>query len=161
MLSKKDDAKQQIEFVSIDQLVPQDHLLRKIEKVIKFDFIYDLVKDKYSKDYGRTSIDPVVLIKILFIQYLFGIPSLRRTIAEIKTNVPYFSFFSQVSLHKILYIIPHKKKTKTPIIQTYIFKELEFSKAFFLVTLRIFLPSLITSRFFPSLEYIVEMFPLN
>lgn len=45
MLSKKDDARQQMEFVSIDQLVPQDHLLRKIEKVIKFDFIYDLVKE--------------------------------------------------------------------------------------------------------------------
>ena len=63
--------------------------MRKIEKVIKFDFIYDLVKDKYSENYDRPSIDPVVLIKILFIQYLFGIPSLRRTIAEIQTNVAY------------------------------------------------------------------------
>ncbi|ERM90673.1 hypothetical protein O163_14810, partial [Caldanaerobacter subterraneus subsp. yonseiensis KB-1] len=42
MLSKKEDARHQIEFVSIDQLVPQDHLLRKIEKVIDFSFIYDL-----------------------------------------------------------------------------------------------------------------------
>lgn len=89
MLFKKQDARQQIEFVSIEQLVPKDHLLRKIEKTINFDFIYDLVKDKYSEDHGRPSIDPVVLIKILFIQYLFGIPSIRRTIAEIKTNVAY------------------------------------------------------------------------
>lgn len=109
MLSKKQDARHQIEFVSIDQLVPKDHLLRKIERVIDFSFIYDLVKDKYSEDHGRPSIDPVVLIKILFIQYLFGIPSIRRTIAEIKTNVayrwflgyglteeiPHFSTFSQ------------------------------------------------------------------
>ncbi|KKC29938.1 transposase [Caldanaerobacter subterraneus subsp. pacificus DSM 12653] len=78
MLSKKQDARHQIEFVSIDQLVPKDHLLRKIERVIDFSFIYDLVKDKYSEDHGRPSIDPVVLIKILFIQYIFGIPSIRR-----------------------------------------------------------------------------------
>ncbi|EGD50257.1 transposase [Thermoanaerobacter ethanolicus JW 200] len=36
MLTKKQDARHQIEFVSIDQLVPKDHLLRKIEKVIDF-----------------------------------------------------------------------------------------------------------------------------
>ncbi|KHO63208.1 Transposase domain (DUF772) [Thermoanaerobacter sp. YS13] len=78
MLSKKEDARHQIEFVSTDQLVPQDHLLGKIEKVIDFSFIYDLVKDKYSEGHGRPSIDPVVLIKILFIQYLFGIPSMRK-----------------------------------------------------------------------------------
>ncbi|EGD50172.1 hypothetical protein TheetDRAFT_3022, partial [Thermoanaerobacter ethanolicus JW 200] len=36
---------------------------RKIERVIDFNFIYDLVKDKYSEDHGRPSIDPVVLIK--------------------------------------------------------------------------------------------------
>jgi len=49
MLSKKQDAGRQIEFVSIDQLPPKDHLLRKIEGVIDFSFIYGLVKDKYSE----------------------------------------------------------------------------------------------------------------
>jgi transposase len=78
MLSKKEDSRHQIEFVSIDQLVPKDHLLRKIERVIDFSFIYDLVKDKYSKGHGRPSIEPVVLIKIFFIQHLFGILSMRK-----------------------------------------------------------------------------------
>lgn len=86
---KKDDARNQVELISIDQLVPQDHLVRKIEKAIDFDFIYDLVKDKYCENNGRPSIDPVVLVKIVLIQYLFGIPSMRKTIAEIQTNVAY------------------------------------------------------------------------
>ncbi len=43
--------------------MPQNHLLRKLEKVIDLDFIYDEVKDLYS-DKGRPSIDPVVLIKL-------------------------------------------------------------------------------------------------
>ena len=36
--------------ISIDELVPEDHLLRKIDKYIDFGFIYDLAEDKYSKD---------------------------------------------------------------------------------------------------------------
>jgi hypothetical protein len=52
----------QVSFFSLDQLVPEDHLVRKIENAIDFTFIYDLVQDKYSET-GRPSIDPVVLIK--------------------------------------------------------------------------------------------------
>lgn len=68
-----EDGRYQIAVVALDELVPQDHLVRKIEKIIDFSFIYDLVKDLYSADQGRPSIDPVVLIKMVFIQYLFGI----------------------------------------------------------------------------------------
>lgn len=54
-----------------------------------FTFIYDLVEDKYSTDNGRPSIDSVVLIKMVFIQYLCCIRSMRQTIREIETNVAY------------------------------------------------------------------------
>ncbi|MGB0662950.1 MAG: IS5/IS1182 family transposase, partial [Pontibacterium sp.] len=47
-----------MEFVTIDELVPQDHLLRKIDKVIDFSFIHDLVKDLYCPDNGRPALDP-------------------------------------------------------------------------------------------------------
>lgn len=90
MLSKqKEDNRKQIQMVSIDELVPEDHLVRKIEAAINFDFIYDLVKDLYSENRGRPSIDPVVLIKITLLQYLFGIGSMRKTIKEIETNIAY------------------------------------------------------------------------
>jgi transposase len=73
----------------MEDLVPKDHILRKIDKAIDFSFIYDLVKDRYSEDTGRPSIDPVVLFKIVFIQYLFGIRSMRQTIKEIEVNAAY------------------------------------------------------------------------
>ena len=79
----------QLQIFCIDDLVPQDHLLRLIDKAIKWDFIYELVEDKYSSDNGRPSIDPVTLIKIPFIQYLYGIKSMRQTIKEIEVNVAY------------------------------------------------------------------------
>ena len=63
--------------------------LRVIDKAIDWTFIYDLVEDKYSPDFGRPSMDPVMLIKIPFIQYLYGIRSMRQTIREIEVNVAY------------------------------------------------------------------------
>ena len=89
MITKTARKGEQIEMVSLDQLVPEDHLLRKIDEHIDFSFIYDLVEDKYSVDNGRPSIDPVTLIKIPIIQYMFGIKSMRQTIKEIEVNMAY------------------------------------------------------------------------
>ena len=69
MTQDSDKKRDQIQFFSMDDLVPQDHLLRLIDKAIDWRFIYDLVEDKYSPDNGRPSMDPVMLIKIPFIQY--------------------------------------------------------------------------------------------
>ncbi|MBM7558627.1 transposase, partial [Marinitoga litoralis] len=58
---RKEHKRNQYEMmITIDDLVPEDHLVRKIDKVIDFSFIYDLVIDKYSLITGRPSIDPVV-----------------------------------------------------------------------------------------------------
>ena len=89
MITNKDKKSYQIQMFSIDELVPKDHLLRKIEAAIDWSFIYALVKDKYSEDKGRPSIDPVTLIKIPMIQYLYGIRSMRQTIKEIEVNMAY------------------------------------------------------------------------
>ena len=78
-----------MQVVCIDDLVPKDHLLRKIEEAIDWSFIYDIVKDRYSHETGRPSIDPVTLIKIPIIQYLYGIRSMRQTIRDIEVNVAY------------------------------------------------------------------------
>lgn len=90
MLNKKDrKAVDQVEFVSIDALVPKNHLLRAIEASIDFEFIYDEVKDLYSENHGRPSIDPVVLIKLIMLQALYGIRSMRQTIQEVEVNIAY------------------------------------------------------------------------
>ncbi|EMR06806.1 hypothetical protein C772_01334 [Bhargavaea cecembensis DSE10] len=90
MLSKSDGTnRDQLEMVSLDKMVPEDHLVRKLEKTIDFSFIYNLVENLYS-DRGRPSIDPVVvLIKLPFLQYTFGIFSMRRTIEVVNTNLAY------------------------------------------------------------------------
>ena len=57
-----------------------------IGSAIDFGFIYDEVRHLYCSDNGRVSIDPVVLFKIVLIQYTFGIRSMRQTIKEIEAK---------------------------------------------------------------------------
>ena len=78
-----------IEIVGIDSLVPKDHLLRKIDAAVDFNCLHTMVEPLYCEDNGRPSVDPVVLFKMVLIQHLYGLPSLRRTAEEISLNVAY------------------------------------------------------------------------
>ena len=91
MYRKKDRSKQtQLQMLCIEDLVPQEHMLREIEEAIDWTFIYDEVKGLYKEaEWGNPGIDPVVLFKIVFIQYLYGIRSMRQTIKEIEVNIAY------------------------------------------------------------------------
>lgn len=79
----------ELEMVTIASLVPSDHLLRKIDAAIDFSFIRERVAHLYCADNGRPALDPVVLFKILFIGYLFGVRSERQLMREIQVNVAY------------------------------------------------------------------------
>jgi transposase len=89
MLKDKSPTQYQLEMVAIDQLVPQDHLVRLLDATIDFEFIRDEVKHLYCSNNGRPATDPVRFFKILFLGYLFGIPSERRLVKEIEVNVAY------------------------------------------------------------------------
>ena len=100
MTKNQINEREQLEMLTIEQLVPKDHLVRKLDAAIDFNFIYPLVEHLYSA-VGRPSIDPVVLFKMTFIQYTFGIRSMRQTIKEIETNMAYrwflgFGFHTEV-----------------------------------------------------------------
>jgi len=89
MLEKKENRRGEVKIVCLEDLVPQDHLLRKIEKAVNFDDIYGMTQQYYCEDNGRPAVDPVILVKIVFIQHLFGLRSLRQTIKEIQVNIAY------------------------------------------------------------------------
>ena len=89
MLNCSGFSQTQIEMVTLDQLVPKDHLLRKIEAAIDFSFIHDRVAGLYCPDNGRPPLDPTLMFKALFIGYLFGVRSERQLVREIEVNVAY------------------------------------------------------------------------
>lgn len=78
-----------METVILENLVPEDHLIRKIYKYIDFSFINKMCKPYYCENNGRPAIEPVILFKMLFIGYLYGIRSERRLVEEVKVNMAY------------------------------------------------------------------------
>lgn len=122
MLNTRENTQNEIEFVSIDDLVPDNHLLRKIDKYIDFSFIIERVKPYYSEDNGRPSIDPLVLFKMMFIGYFYGIRSERQLEQEIKLNVAYrwflgLRFKDPVPHHSTISWNRHKRFKDTDIFQ--------------------------------------------
>ena len=78
-----------METVILENLVPEDHLLRKIDKHIDFSFINKICRPYYCEDNGRPGIEPEILFRMLFIGYLFGVRSERRLVEEVKVNIAY------------------------------------------------------------------------
>ncbi len=75
-------------YVRIEDMIPENHLLRLVDKYIDFSFIREKVKHLYSHT-GRPSIDPEVLLRMLIIGYLYGIASERRLCEEAKMHIGY------------------------------------------------------------------------
>ena len=69
----------EILMTTMEEIVPEDSLFRKIDKYIDLTFIYDKVRPLHSENNGRPSIDPIILFKIVFIQALDGIKSMKQT----------------------------------------------------------------------------------
>lgn len=76
-----------LHIVTIEDLVPEGHFLRKLESVLDLSFVNEETQHLYSRKYGRPPIDPVVLVKYLLVGYLYGIPSERQIEQRIQTDV--------------------------------------------------------------------------
>ncbi len=124
MLSKNESNLKQVQLVSLEELVPENHILRQIEHAVDFEFIYNLVEDKYCLDNGRPSIDPVTLIKIPIIQYLFGIRSMRQTIRDIEVNLAYKWFLGLDFYDKVPHFSTFGKNYKRRFEGTTLFEEI-------------------------------------
>ena len=89
--------------VNMEQLVPQNHLVRNIDKTIDFKFIRDEVARLYRKDNGRPSACFVRLSKIILLSYLFAIKSKRRLVKEIEVNIAYRCFLRMSLTEKVIH----------------------------------------------------------
>lgn len=128
MLTRKESKQMNYEFVLLEELIKEGHLLRKINKYIDFSFIYDLVEDKYCLDNGRPSVDPVVLLKMSLLQALYGIRSERQLVDEIHHNMAYrwflgFSIKDKIPSHSI-FSMNRKRRFKDTDIYDQIFNKI-------------------------------------
>ena len=88
MLKRDKETQQKMFFGTIEDLMPKEHFLRDLDRYVDFSFVYEKVEHLYATT-GRPSIDPVVLVKMLLIGYLYGIDSERKLEQEISVNIAY------------------------------------------------------------------------
>lgn len=76
---------------SLEERVPEDHLLRRVASAVDFSFVRRMTERFYSHT-GQPSIDPIIIFKMALLSFLYGITSERRLVEEIKLNLAYLWF---------------------------------------------------------------------
>ena len=71
----------------LDKVVPADHLVRQIDGVLDLDWVHKELAPYYSHT-GRPSIDPVLMIRMLIVGYVFAMRSERRLCSKVQVNLP-------------------------------------------------------------------------
>ena len=86
---RKTQRQGEYELVLLEELVPQDHFLRKVDAAVDFSFIHDMCKDLYCLDNGRPAIEPELLFKMLLLGYLYGIKSEIKLAQAVNENIAF------------------------------------------------------------------------
>src|SRR5713101_4336510 len=86
MMGQHDRSEALFYYFRLEDQIPENHLLRLIEKHISFAFVRERLKQSYS-DTGRPSIDPELLLRILLIGYLYGVTSERKLVEELRMHL--------------------------------------------------------------------------
>src|SRR6201987_4915022 len=86
MMGQHDRSEALFYYFRLEDQVPETHLLRLIDKHIRFAFVGEKLKASYS-DTGRPSIYPELLLRILLIGYLYGITSERKLVEELRMHL--------------------------------------------------------------------------
>lgn len=89
MMGRRED--NQVQFLyafDLDTVVPPDHLVRQIDGVLDLSWVHKELAPYYSHT-GRPSIDPVLMIRMLLVGYVFALRSERRLCSEVQVNLAY------------------------------------------------------------------------
>ncbi len=124
MMTKKENVgKFNMILSTLEELVPQEHKIRAYDQAVDWKFIYPLVEDLYSTT-GKPSIDPIVLFKIIFLNYIEGIHSVRKTCERCQTDIAY-RWFLRINLdEKVPDHSTFSQNLKRKFLETNLFKEI-------------------------------------
>lgn len=73
----------------LESLIPEDHHLRRLDRVLDLSFVHEAVRDRYCQDNGRPSIDPEVVLRLFLLQALEGITHVRDLMRQVQVNLAY------------------------------------------------------------------------
>ena len=123
MTKNKNAEKFNMIFSTLDDLVPENHPVRAYDKAIDWNFIYPLVENLYSS-MGKPSIDPIVLFKMIFINYIDGIHSIRKTCERCQTDVAYRWFLRINFDEKVPDHSTYSQNLRRKFLKTNLFKDI-------------------------------------
>lgn len=83
--------------INLESLIPANHLLRKIDRVVHLSFVRDMTAHLYCGGNGRPSIDPELFFRMTLIMHLYNLPSDRRMCEELQFNLAY-KWFCKLSV---------------------------------------------------------------
>ena len=91
MLANKrmDKGRSAVSSVTLDALIPEDHIIRKIDAAIDWERRCAPMRDCYNRERGRHAFEPEVLLAIALWRHVYGVDSLRAAAAEMQTNLPF------------------------------------------------------------------------
>jgi len=75
-------------YFRLEDQIPRDHLLKRLDRSVDFRFVRKRLRDAYSL-MRRPSIDPEILLRLLLGGYLYGITSERRLVEEVRMHLTY------------------------------------------------------------------------
>ena len=90
MLRKETERQQSFYCVLYDK-IPEDHILKKVSNVVDFSFINELLEGSYCKNFGRPAKEPEMMMKLLFLEYLYNLSDVK-VIEEASLNLVYLWF---------------------------------------------------------------------
>jgi transposase len=73
----------------LEEFIPSDHPVRRLNKVLDLSFVHEAVRDHYCQNNGRPSIDPEVIIRLFLLQAIFNIPHVRELMRQVQVNLAY------------------------------------------------------------------------
>lgn len=121
MMKRVGGIQQKMLCVTLESLMPEKHFLRDLDRLVNFDFVYEKVSELYSHT-GRPSIDPVVIVKMMLLGYLYGIDSERKLEQEVRVNIA-FRWFLGIDLdepvpdHSTFSQLRHRKWGETTLFE--------------------------------------------
>lgn len=90
MQTKRERTQQQMMLLpALESFIPEDHPLRRLNKVLDLSFIHEAVQDRYCQDNGRPSVDPEVVIRLFLLQAIDGISHVRELMRQVQVNLAY------------------------------------------------------------------------
>ena len=103
MMGKPDTQSSMMQMVTLEELVPADHFLRKLDGVLDLGFVPQFLKKAYPSDTGHPGVDPVLAVRLILLSYLFNLSDVR-VCEEVHFHAGY-RWFCRLDYHQS---VPHR-----------------------------------------------------